>query len=96
MYHRYVWEEHNGEVSEGYSIHHICHNRACCNIEHLELISKSAHAVEHNKTRYADRQQKAKEYWLSHTGVTGTALAALFKVSVSVACKWIRKWATCH
>lgn len=92
MYHKYIWELKYGEVPEGYSIHHICHNRACCNIEHLQLIKKSDHAIEHNSTRYADRQQAAKEYWLSHEGTTGIALAEQFGVSFSTANKWIRKW----
>ena len=92
MYHRYVWEINKGAIPVGYEIDHLCRNRACCNIKHLQCIPISSHKVKHNKTRYAERQQKVKEYWLTHQKITGTALASLFCVSVSIACKWIRTW----
>lgn len=92
MYHRYVWEENHGAIPAGYEIDHLCHNRACCNIEHLQCIPIVAHKVKHNTTRYADRKQAAKEYWLSHVEITGTTLASLFNVSFGSACKWIREW----
>ena len=113
MFHRLLWEQMNGKIPEGYSIHHKCHNRACCNIEHLELISISEHAKHHDSERYRDGQDnvtiqfcktisgyreritKAKEYWLQNH-VTGTALASLFGVSVSHACRWVRKWKVEH
>jgi len=87
-----VWEENHGAIPAGYEIDHLCHNRACCNIEHLQCIPIVAHKVKHNTARYADRKQAAKEYWLSHVEITGTALASLFNVSFGSACKWIREW----
>lgn len=95
MFHRLLWEQTNGQIPEGYSIHHKCHNRACCNIEHLELISISEHAKHHDSERYRERITKAKEYWLQNH-VTGTTLASLFGVSVSHACRWVRKWKVEH
>ena len=92
MYHRYVWEQHHGAIPEGYEIDHMCHNRACCNIEHLQCIPGVEHTIKHNKTRYADRQEAAKGYWLSHPNITGIALGEKFGVGHSTACKWIRKW----
>ncbi len=35
--HRYAWEREHGPISDGMMIDHICHNRACCNVEHLRL-----------------------------------------------------------
>ena len=92
LFHKYVWQKKHGLVPEGFCLHHLCHNRACCNPDHLQLISKSEHAKLHNSTRYAERQQKAKEYWLEHKEITGTALGNLFSVCFSVGCRWIRKW----
>ena len=92
MYHRYVWEQHHGAIPEGYEIDHMCHNRACCNIEHLQCIPGTEHTIKHDKTRYADRQEVAKEYWLSNPDITGTALGEKLGVSFGAACKWIRKW----
>lgn len=91
MYHRYVWEEKNGKVPEGYEIDHLCHNRACCNIKHLQCIKIADHKIKHNSTRYKERENKAKEYW-EHTQCTGTHLASIFGVSFSNACRWIRNW----
>lgn len=89
--HRLVWEEANGLVPKGYSLHHTCTNRACCNIEHLQLMTKKEHAALHNSTRYNTRLMLAKEYWRTYKP-TGTALASLFGVDVSTGCKWIRDW----
>jgi hypothetical protein len=91
MYHVYIWEKHNGLAPVGYEIHHTCGNRACCNPDHLECIDGHEHAVLGNQERYAERQQKAKEYWKAST-CTGTHLASRFGVSFSIGCEWIRKW----
>lgn len=92
MYHRLLWEQENGAIPEGYSIHHICRNRACCNINHLVLMTKAEHAKLHNHERYSYHKEHAKDYWLEHQKVTGTALAEKFGVSFSIGCRWIREW----
>lgn len=35
--HRIVWEQHNGEITDGLFVLHKCDNPACCNIDHLFL-----------------------------------------------------------
>ena len=36
--HRYVWEKHYGPIPDGLEVdHEVCHNRACCNKDHLRL-----------------------------------------------------------
>lgn len=93
MYHRLLWEEAYGmEVPKGYSLHHICHNRACCNLDHLVCLSNSEHAKLHNKERYSSRKEYAHAYWLEHPEITGTALGEMFNVSFSNGCRWIREW----
>lgn len=91
MWHRYIWENTHGQIPAGYSLHHICHNRACCNIVHLELIDAHTHASTHNTNRYATRYNEAYKYWQNNK-VTGTKLAEIFKVSISTTCRWIRLW----
>lgn len=39
--HRYAWERANGPIPEGMEIDHICHNRACANVEHLRLVTSA-------------------------------------------------------
>ena len=36
-HHRVIWQQHYGDIAEGLVIRHKCDNRACINIEHLEL-----------------------------------------------------------
>lgn len=91
MYHRYIWIKHNGEIPEGHEVDHMCNNRACCNIEHLQVLDRTTHLVKTNTQRYAMRKQTAREYWDEY-GCTGARLAELFGVSFSTACSWIREW----
>jgi hypothetical protein len=91
MFHRYQWEQENGKIPEGFEIEHKCKNRACCNLEHLECIDGSEHAILTNSTRYAERLEAAHKYWLE-TGCRGVDLFRVFGVTHSCACRWIRGW----
>ena len=95
MYHRYVWEQAYGKIPEGYEIDHICKNRACCNLEHLQMLDGSEHARKDDRLRYKKRKEEAKEYWMQ-THCTGTYLASMFCVTFSSACRWIREWKEEH
>lgn len=39
--HRYAWERVNGAIPEGMEIDHRCWNRACCEVAHLRLATRS-------------------------------------------------------
>ncbi|WEM05518.1 HNH endonuclease [Ralstonia phage BOESR1] len=52
MFHRAMWEHHNGPIPEGYEINHLCNNRGCCTLEHLECITREEHLIKTNKARY--------------------------------------------
>ena len=41
--HRVAWERVHGPIPEGHHIHHVCRNRACVNVAHLELLPASEH-----------------------------------------------------
>lgn len=45
--HRLVWEKHNGEIPEGYQIHHIDGNKLNNDISNLQLISPDKHTRLH-------------------------------------------------
>jgi hypothetical protein len=47
--HRRVWEEDVGDIPEGMTLDHLCRNRACIRLEHLDLVTMS----ENSKRRWA-------------------------------------------
>ena len=51
MAHRYVWEQVNGTIPDGFEVHHKCKNRSCCNLYHLELIKSNEHKSITNRER---------------------------------------------
>lgn len=91
MYHRHIWESLKGSIPEGYEVDHMCRNRACCNIHHLQILSSKAHKIKTNQERYAPRKEAARLYW-SNTKCSGTHLGEKFDVTFSAACRWIREW----
>lgn len=91
MYHRYVYEQHNGKIPNGYEVDHKCKNRACCNVEHLQLLLSSEHRTKDNTGRNGKRKELAKQFWMEQK-CTGWAISNKFGVSQSAACKWIREW----
>ena len=51
MWHRTVWEQNRGPIPEGHEINHKCKNRACSNLDHLEVLPKSVHVAQNNRER---------------------------------------------
>lgn len=39
--HRVFYEEYVGPIPEGLELDHLCRNRACCNPDHLEIVSSA-------------------------------------------------------
>lgn len=66
LIHRVIWECVNGEIPNGYDIHHIDGNKENNSIYNLELINHQEHAKEHksnvsNKTKNKLREKKYKK-----------------------------------
>lgn len=51
--HRVVYELLVGRIPAGLHVHHRCHNRACCNPDHLELVRPSEHSAQHRREEAA-------------------------------------------
>ena len=47
MEHRIVWEEHNGEIPEGWDVHHINGDKIDNRIENLKCVSRTEHKRTH-------------------------------------------------
>jgi hypothetical protein len=41
MVHRVAWEAAHGPIPDTMQIDHLCRNRACFNVEHLEVVTKA-------------------------------------------------------
>ena len=39
--HRLLWEEEHGPVPDGMVLDHLCRNRACINLAHLEVVTNA-------------------------------------------------------
>lgn len=55
----YIWEFYNGEIPEGYDIHHKVSKRDN-EIEHLEMLTKSEHRKVHYDIFSEDRKKQMK------------------------------------
>jgi hypothetical protein len=89
MFHRFIWRAKKGEIPEGYEINHLCGNRACQNIDHLECITGHEHAVKTNKERYSHlKKDEAFKSWKD----TGCSAATLSRTYGWSAYRWVREW----
>lgn len=84
------WSIDNG-YKDGYTIDRVNRNMDytpsnCQWISHIDNVIKA------NKERYYDRKVDAFKYWFNNQEVTGTELGAIFGVSFSSGCKWIREF----
>ncbi len=46
--HRYVWQRDVGPIPSGMMIDHQCRNRACCNVNHLRVVTPKVNAIENS------------------------------------------------
>lgn len=53
LVHRAAWELENGPIPAGMIIDHLCHNRACANVEHLRLVSRTENNTNQQGVRAA-------------------------------------------
>lgn len=53
MAHRAAWILQVGEIPEGYELDHLCRNRRCIEVTHLELVTRTEN--EHRKPTYRKR-----------------------------------------
>lgn len=52
--HRYAYEMKNGEIEAEMTVDHLCNNRGCVNVEHMEIVTQSE-----NSKRMIERRKAA-------------------------------------
>lgn len=92
MYHRHIWELKHGPIPDKHEIDHMCKNRGCFNLEHLQMLSSNAHRIKDNVERYASIRAAAKLIWLKRPDITGVELGAMFNRSPEAANRWKVRW----
>ena len=80
MLHRIEWEKINGSIPDDYEINHKCKNRMCCNVNHLEILTKSDHKSKDNSLRYKEREDQIVAFYMKNE-ITQQELADTFGVS---------------
>ena len=55
--HAYVWEYYNGNIPDGYQIHHIDHDKGNNDIENLKLVSAKEHSEIHSKEMTPEQKE---------------------------------------
>lgn len=91
MYHRVTWECNYGHIPDGYEVDHLCRNRACQNIEHLQLLKVSEHKVKTNKERSDDLRKHALD--LFEKGILDNGIIAeMLGQKRTTISRWKRYW----
>lgn len=60
LLHRYIWEKYNGEIPEGYQIHHKDKNRKNYDLDNLELVDVRDHHRKHALENNLGKSNKGK------------------------------------
>ena len=83
MWHRLVWEIVKGPIPKGYEVNHLCKNRKCCNVDHLEVLTSSEHRTKDNTGRYQGRRLEVYALHLANPDLTQQQLATYFGLAQS-------------
>jgi hypothetical protein len=65
--HRVAWRQAGRDIPEGMHVHHLCENRLCINVDHLELIDPHFHGWLHNQRRGSTHCPQGHEYTPENT-----------------------------
>lgn len=55
--HRLAWMYNNGPIPNGLTVDHLCCNKRCINIQHMELVTRGENTRRANKRRAKERMK---------------------------------------
>ena len=90
-FHVFIWKAHNGDIPDGHEIDHICHNRACCNPNHLQSLPVIVNRAKKNVSHNILNHDEAREYWIQ-SKPSIKELSEKFTVSRMTSTRWINRW----
>ena len=47
--HQAAWLDADKEIPSGYQLHHVCRNKLCINVKHLQLVTAAEHTRLHSR-----------------------------------------------
>lgn len=59
--HRYIWEKCNGEIPDGFHVHHKDHDKQNNDISNLEIMNAIDHELLHGKERTQEQREWARK-----------------------------------
>ena len=79
------------EIPAGFEIDHLCGERSCFNVNHLQMIPISQHRTATHQETNSFRKAAAHLAW-RWTRMSNVELGRTFRLSVGRANTWIQEW----
>ena len=83
--HRYFWIKERGPIPEGLVLDHLCGNRLCYNLDHLEIVTQTEN-VRRSSIAKISPDQVLLIKKLRKSGVRGVVIAEQFGITYRQVC----------
>ena len=60
--HRFSYQLYKGDIPTGLEIDHLCRNRACCNPDHLEAVTRKENCIRGNVGKHGNNPNNNKTH----------------------------------
>lgn len=95
LVHRYFYEEKYGKIQKGMQIDHLCRNKLCVNIGHMEVVTPAENSRRRLTSKLSMRNANKIRSQYKQGNITQKALASLYGVGQDEISRVInmRRWA---